>query len=217
MTDARSIALDLTIDVVCPWCFIGKARLEAAMAAVPEIDFTLRHRPFQLDPTLPPEGRDHRATMLAKFGSAERVAAAEGRVSEIGRSLGLPIDFGRVRVSPNTLDAHRLIRWAREAGRDGAAVDRLYRLFFCEGADIGDRAVLADAAAAIGLDRAEIAARLATDRDRGAVEAEIAAASAMGITGVPFLVIDGRYGVSGAQEAEVLADAFLRIAAAKAA
>jgi predicted DsbA family dithiol-disulfide isomerase len=129
------------------------------------------------------------------------------RIEEMGRKAGIAFAFDRIARSPNTLDAHRLIRWARAAGTQAAVVERLFAIYFVEGGDIGDRDLLADVAAANGLDRAEIRARLETDADRAAVEEEIATAQRIGVSGVPFFIVDGRIGLSGAQPPEVIANA----------
>jgi predicted DsbA family dithiol-disulfide isomerase len=209
------VSIDVVSDVVCPWCYLGKQRLEAALASLPH-PVAVRWRPYQLDPTLPPEGKERRAYMLAKFGSSDRIEQAHARLAAMGAEEGIAFAFDRIAISPNTLDAHRLIRWAG-AGSDpalqGAVVDALFRAYFVEGRNIGDRAVLADIAGACGLDAAEIAARLATDEDRAAVEAEVAEAQAIGVTGVPTFILAGRYALVGAQPAEEIARALAQIAA----
>src|SRR5687767_7456998 len=156
------LAIDVVSDVVCPWCFIGKRRLEAAIAAA-GVAVTIRWRPFQLDPTIPPEGKDRRQYLVAKFGSGDRIRQMQERIAELGQAEGLAFAFDRITLSPNTLDAHRLIRWAGEAGRQDAAVEALFRAYFIDGENLGDRATLARIAGAAGLDAERVAARLATD------------------------------------------------------
>ena len=206
------LAVDVISDVVCPWCFIGKRRLEKAIAQA-AVPLSISWRPYQLDPTIPPEGKDRRAYMEAKFGSAERIKEIHARVAAAGEGEGIPFAFDRIKVSPNTLDAHRLVRWASEAGRQGDIVEALFRAYFIEGRNVGDAAVLTDIAAAHGLDRDDIAARLASGEDREAVREEIEAAQRIGVTGVPTFILAGRYGLVGAQPAEEIASALKAIAA----
>jgi predicted DsbA family dithiol-disulfide isomerase len=218
MSDRQTITIDVVSDVVCPWCYLGQKRLDRAIAATPEIDVAVNWRPYQLDPTIPAGGVDRQKYMLAKFGDPARIAQAHQRLVGLGSAEGIDFAFEAIRVAPNTLDAHRIIRWAGAAG-DGVqdrVVRRLFRLNFEEGADIGDQAVLADAAAEAGMDEAVVRTLLPTGADVEAVKAEIATASRMGITGVPCFLIEGRYAVMGAQDAEVLADAIRRVAEAKA-
>lgn len=217
MSERQSITVDVVSDVVCPWCFIGQKRLDKAVAAVPEVAVDIRWRPYQLDPTIPPEGKDRKQYMLAKFGSEERIREIHQRIEPLGAAEGIDFDFGAIKVAPNTLDAHRVIRWAGTAG-DGIQnrlVRRLFQLNFEEGANIGDSAVLIEAARESGMDVAVVEALLPTDADRDAVSSEIATAGRMGITGVPCFLLEGKYAVMGAQDAETLADAIRQVAAEK--
>jgi predicted DsbA family dithiol-disulfide isomerase len=211
VSETLPLKVDVVSDVVCPWCFIGKRRLETAMADI-AVPLEIRWRPFQLDPTIPPEGKDRRAYLAAKFGTTDRVRQMQDRLVEAGEEEGIPFAFERIKVSPNTLDAHRLIHWAGESGKQERIVDALFRAYFLEGRDIGDHAVLADTAAAVGMDRAEVAPRLASGEDRASVRAEIAAAQQMGVTGVPTFILLGRYALVGAQPAAELARAFETLA-----
>lgn len=217
MSERQSVTVDVVSDVVCPWCFIGQKRLEKAVAAVPEVAVDIHWRPYQLDPTIPPEGKDRKQYMLAKFGSEERIREIHQRIEPLGAAEGIAFDFGAIKVAPNTLDAHRLIRWAGTAG-DGVQnrlVRRLFQLNFEEGANIGDSAVLIEAARESGMDVAVVEALLPTDADRDAVTSEIATAGRMGITGVPCFLLEGKYAVMGAQDAETLADAIRQVATEK--
>lgn len=218
MTDRQTLKIDVVSDVVCPWCFLGQKRLDKAIAAVPEIDVSVNWRPFQLDPTIPPEGMDRTAYMRAKFGDGERLREAHARLETLGSAEGIDFAFDAIKVSPNTLDAHRLIRWA---GADGAAMQNklvrdLFKAYFERGQNIGDRAVLAEAARATGMDGTVVESLLASDADRDAVATEAATASRMGITGVPCFLFEGKYAVMGAQDVSTLTDAIRQIAAAKA-
>lgn len=218
MTGAPSLTVDVVSDVVCPWCYLGRARLLKAMEAVPETPVEIHWRPFQLDPTLPAGGRDRKTYLADKFGDGGRIGEAHAQLAALGRDAGIAFDFDAIAVSPNTLDAHRVIRWAAGAG-DAAQdrlVGRLFSLYFEQGENIGDRRVLIDAAHHAGMDKALVETLLAAGADRAEVEQEIATARRMGINGVPCFLIEGRYAVMGAQEASVLADAIARIAAAKA-
>ncbi|BBE71264.1 DsbA family oxidoreductase [Oharaeibacter diazotrophicus] len=206
------VTLDVVVDVVCPWCFLGKRRLDAALAGLPDVAATVRYRPFQLDPDLPAEGVERQAYMKAKFGDLGRVDEIHRRLVDMGADVGIAFAFDRIERTPNTLDAHRLIRWAAAEGKGEAMVERLFALYFEEGEDIGDTAVLAAAAEAVGLDGAEIRDRLDAGEDREAVAAEVAEASRIGVTGVPFTILAGKYGLSGAQSTEVFADAIGRVA-----
>lgn len=207
------VTIDVVSDVVCPWCFLGKRHLEAALADLPEIAATVRWRPFQLDPTVPPEGIERDAYIAQRFGDRARFAAAEERLLTMGRAAGLDYRFDLIRRTPNTIDAHRLVRWAGAIGREADIVERLFNLYFIEGADVGDHAVLADAGAAVGLDREETLKRLSGEEDRAAIVEEIAAAQRIGVTGVPTFILIGRYGLAGAQPKEAMVEAIRRAAA----
>ena len=218
MGETVSLSVDVVSDVVCPWCFIGQRRLDKASAGVEDVEVHVAWRPFQLDPTIPPGGRDRRQYMLAKFGSEERIRDIHARIEPLGAAEGIAFAFDAIEVAPNTLDAHRVARWAGAAGEavQNRLVRRLFQLYFEEGADVGDHAVLAAAAREAGMDAAVVETLLPTDADVEAVRNEIATASRMGITGVPCFLIEGKYAVMGAQETDVLADALRQIAAAKA-
>jgi predicted DsbA family dithiol-disulfide isomerase len=214
----NSISIDVVSDVVCPWCYIGQKRLDKALAAVPDIDVSVHWRPFQLDPTIPPEGKDRKAYMLAKFGSEERLREIHARIEPLGEAEGIEFAFEAIKVSPNTLDAHRVIRWAGAAGPEvqNHLVRNLFQLYFEKGMNIGDHAVLAGAARHAGMDAVVVESLLSTDADRDAVSTEAGTASRMGITGVPCFLLEGKYAVMGAQDADTLADAIRQVAAAKA-
>ncbi|MER8403399.1 DsbA family protein [Mesorhizobium sp. M0185] len=217
MNDESSITVDVVSDVVCPWCFIGQKRLDKAIAAV-DIDVHIRWRPFQLDPTIPPEGKNRRDYMVAKFGSEHRIREIHARIEPLGEAEGISFAFDAIKVAPNTLDAHRLIRWAGTAGEaiQNRLVRRLFQLNFEEGANLGDHAVLIEAAREAGMDASVVETLLPTDADVEAVRTEIATASRMGVSGVPCFLLEGKYAVMGAQDADTLADALRQVAAAKA-
>ncbi len=204
------ISIDVVSDVACPWCYLGKARLEAAIAEVAgDIVVDVIWRPYQLDPELPPEGVDYMDYLVGKFGSAARVQDAQARITELGREIGLDYNFPAIKRGVNTLDAHRLLHWALIEGPD--VQNRLKTLLlkanFTDGLDISDHAVLLDLAGEAGLDRAVMTRLLASDTDKDVVHDEIASARSMGVNGVPFFILDKKYGVSGAQTPDVLTSA----------
>lgn len=218
MADAAPISIDIVSDVVCPWCYVGQKRLDTALKAVPEVAVEVWWRPYQLDPTIPSGGRDRKRYLAEKFGSDERARELYSRIEEAGRSEGIAFDFDAIETSPNTLDAHRVLRWAASAGAgvQDRLARRLFRLYFEEGADVGDRAVLIEAAREAGMDAALVETLLAAGTDCDEVRAEIATAQNMGITGVPCFLLEGRYAIVGAQGADVLANAVAKVSEAKA-
>ena len=201
MTDlkAANLTIDVVSDVVCPWCYVGKRNLEAALALRPDLKVDVRYRPFQLDATLPPEGMDRTQYMVRKFGSLDRLKDAHTRLEDMGNERNIHFDFAAIKRSPNTLDAHRLIRWAASVGKQPEVKERLMSLYFEHGADVGDRTVLLDVAENHGLNRETVAKMLEDGTDIIAVQTEIEQAQAMGVSGVPFFILAGKYGVSGAQ------------------
>jgi predicted DsbA family dithiol-disulfide isomerase len=205
--------VDVVSDVVCPWCYIGKRHLESALAALERAGEPLpvvRWHPFELNPGLPREGIDRREYLERKFGGPARAAQAYERVRRAGTQAGIAFDFERIALQPNTRDAHRLVAWAQHRGDAEAVVERLFRAYFIEGRFLGSHEVLADLADEAGEDREAAAAFLASpvgDAEIGEAEAR---ASSLGITGVPFFIVDGRFGLSGAQPAETILEAIRR-------
>jgi len=198
------VQIDIVSDTVCPWCFIGKRKLERALALKPEVPVQVFWRPYRLDPTIPKGGVDRKAYMKAKFGDNPKAGAMRDVIVDEGAKLGIDFAFDKIAISPNTLDSHRLIRWAGGAGVQDDVVERLFKAYFVEGRDIGDAAVLTDVAAAAGMQAALVAELLAKDADLAEVEREAGMANQMGITGVPCFIFDGRYMISGAREPEIL-------------
>lgn len=207
-----TLVIDVVSDVVCPWCFVGKRRLEKALALVPDIAVEVNWRPYQLAPEIPEGGIPREDYMLAKFGSRERIAQIHARLAVIGAEEGLAFAFDDIRVSPNTLDAHRLILWARSAGAQDAVVEALFRGFFIEGRNLSDRATLIAIGTANGLDPALLDELFATDADIDRTRRDIASAQRIGISGVPFFIVAGRYGIAGAEAPETLAGAIRQAA-----
>lgn len=215
-TDAGKLTIDVISDVVCPWCYVGMRRLDKALAGWSPADYELRWRPYQLDPSIPAGGLERKPYMLNKIGSEEKLQEISARLEAIGAQEAIDFDFDAIAVSPSTLDAHRVIRWAASAQGEHVQhkmVARLFELYFENGANIGDHGVLVEAARQIGLDAALIETLLTTDQDKDAVEQEIETARQMGVTGVPCFLLAGQYAVVGAQETEQLADALRQVKA----
>jgi predicted DsbA family dithiol-disulfide isomerase len=197
------IKLDILSDPICPWCFIGKSNLDRALEQRPDHPFAIEWHPFQLNPDMPAEGMDRRAYMEAKFGGRDGAVRAYTPVLQAAERAGLTLNFEGIARTPNTLDAHRLIHWAGLEGRQTAAVSALFRAYFVDGQDIGDRATLADIAARIGLDRAMTERLLSSDADAEDIRARDAHARERGVTGVPTFVIANQHVVVGAQPADL--------------
>ena len=198
------IRLDIFSDPVCPWCHIGKANLDRALEAHPDHPFRIEWHPFQLNPDIPPEGIDKHDYLAAKFGE-DRLVQMHLRLKEASRAAGAEIDPDVPKRQPNTLDAHRLIHWAGLEGRQAAVVSALFRAYWKEGRDIGNPGVLADIAAAAGMDRAVAARLLATDADVDDIRARDADARDKGVTSVPTFLVAQHYVVTGAQPPDVWA------------
>jgi predicted DsbA family dithiol-disulfide isomerase len=196
------IRLDIFSDPVCPWCYIGKANLDRALEAHADHPFRIEWHPFQLNPDMPAEGVDKHDYLAAKFGE-ERLVQMHLRLKEASRAAGTEIDPDTPRRMPNTLNAHRLIHWAGLEGRQTAVVSAIMRAYWREGRDIGNAAVLADIAAAAGMDRAVTARLLASDADADDIRARDSDARAKGVSAVPTFLIAQHYVVSGAQPPEV--------------
>ena len=209
MTDR--FVIDVVSDVICPWCFLGKRRLDAALAQLPELDVFVRWRPFMLDPAIPPEGLGRIAYLTNKFG-AERVKTIHDPLIQAGKELGVPFHFDAITRTPNTLDAHRLMRWSHAIERQHDMAERLFMAYWSDGEDIGDHVVLTRCANDIGINAAQIGELLAGDQDIETTKAEIAHAGQIGVTGVPTYILGQTYAIAGAQSPEVLADAIGRVA-----
>jgi len=205
------LTIDIISDVVCPWCYIGKRRLESALAELalrePAVRPFVSWHPFQLNPDLPREGIDRRAYVEGKFGGAERAREVYERVREAGAQVGIPFAFGAIPRQPNTRDAHRLISWAQAQGDADALVERLFRAYFLDGRFVGDPEVLAAIAGEAGLPADAARAYLATDQGDDAIVAMDRRVRELGVGGVPFFIFNGRVAVSGAQEPATLLDA----------
>ncbi|MBV8408868.1 MAG: DsbA family oxidoreductase [Alphaproteobacteria bacterium] len=211
MAEATTIgSINVISDAICPWCYIGKRQLERALDLLEKqhLEFAVSWHPFQLNPDMPREGVDRAQYRLQKFGSAERSRQLDQRITDTAATVGLEFHLERLTRTPNTLNAHRLIRLAGQKGVQDGVVEALFEGYFCNGADIGDPAVLAELGAAGGLDRAEVAAMLAGDSGTREVLAGDRMARNAGISGVPSFALQGHVLFSGAVPAEEMAAAF---------
>ena len=203
--------IDVISDVVCPWCFIGKRNLERALEAWrakhPDETPTVRWHPFQLNPQLPDSGVPRKQYLENKFGGPQRAKEIYARVSAAGKRAGIDFAFDDIQVQPNTIDAHRLMHYADEHGKQDAVAEGIFRRYFVEGADLSDKQTLADIAEQAGLNRKEAAAYLASDADRALIEDQDRRARAMGVEGVPYFIFNQRLALSGAQPPEVIVEA----------
>ena len=211
-----SLAIDIVSDIVCPWCFIGKRKLERALAELrttePSLAVQVRWHPFELNPDLPAEGIARTTYVERKFGGAERATQVYRRVRGAGEAIGLALRFDRIEQQPKTFDGHRLIAWAQKQGDATPLVERLFQAFFLEGRRIGERRELARLAADCGWPEHDALAMLESDALRQEVTNESREALNVGIQGVPFFIFNGRIAVSGAQDPAALLEA---IAAAR--
>jgi len=199
------IKLDIMSDPICPWCFIGKAHLDRALADHPNHPFLIEWHPFQLNPDMPPEGMGRREYLEGKFGGKEGAVRAYAPVVENAKNAGLTINFEDMKRTPNTLNAHRLIHWAGIEGRQTAAVSALFKAYFTDARDIGDSEVLADIADSIEMDAAVVTRLLASDVDAQDIRDRDAHSREMGISSVPTFIVDNHYAVPGAQPPELWA------------
>lgn len=205
-----SLAVDVVSDVVCPWCYIGKRKLERALEELarrePGVEVVVRWHPFELNPDLPTEGIPRRDYLRAKFGS-DSAAEIYARVRAVGEGVGIDFAFERIARQPNTRDAHRLVAWAQEGGDGEAMVEALFRAYFVDGRSLADRGALAAIAEVAGAERAAAQALLDSDRFGAPVDAELREARGAGIGAVPFFIFNGRTAVSGAHDPPTLLDA----------
>lgn len=206
------IRLDIFSDPVCPWCYLGKANLDRALAAHPAHPFQIHWHPFQLNPDMPPEGVAKRAHLEQKFGGKERVDAVHERLREVARSAGVEIDPDKPQRMPNTLNAHRLIHWAGIEGRQDGVVVAIMRAYWVEGRDIGDILTLADIAGEAGLDREATLRLLNSDADASDIAARDADARAKGVNSVPTFLVAQQHVVTGAQPPELWAQVIEELA-----
>ena len=211
MSTPSRVRIDVFSDTICPWCWIGKRRLEKALASRPDLDARVVWHCFQLNPDMPQGGMDRRDYLESKFGGTRRASSIYARVSEEGAKESLPFAFDRIPRTPNTLDSHRLVHWAatQPPGQE-PMVEALFRAYFTEGEDVSDTTTLARVAGKAGYDAAQAATFLAGREAHDAVRAEDRQARGAGITGVPCFIIDGQVAVPGAVEPEAMLEIFDR-------
>ena len=199
--------IDIVSDAICPWCYIGKRRLERALLQAPQPDVRIGWRPFQLNPDMPAEGMDRKDYLHAKFGDESGGKRYE-QVIAAGCEEGIAFAFDRIRRTPNTILAHRLIRFSLRENRQAELVETLFHGYFTEGMDIGDAGTLASLAAVAGIDKGKATAFLTGNEDEDTIRQEDAFARQIGIEGVPCFIIDRQYAISGAQPPEAFLEVF---------
>jgi predicted DsbA family dithiol-disulfide isomerase len=210
----QPLLIDLVADVVCPWCYLGWRRVKSAVALRSDVEPLIVWRPYQLDPSLPEQGIDRKAYLAGKFKDALKLKAVHTALVEAGAEEGIVFNFDAIALSPNTNAAHRLIRWARGAGKQDAVVEGLFAGYFTQGRDIGDPVVLADIGEAAGMDPVVILRLLSEGADKDVVAREHAMAVQGGVTGVPLAIFGGKLAVVGAESRETIAEAIDRALAA---
>lgn len=199
--------IDIYSDIVCPWCYVGKRRLERALTSVGS-DVHVVWRPFQLNPMMPSDGMDRTTYLKAKFGSLEAFGRMDEQLLAAGTDEQIPFALEKIQLTPNTFAAHRLVWHAAQQGKQDEVVEALFRSYFVEGENIGDLKTLAHAAVEAGLDRTGIEKFLASEKGVVEVKAEEAVGRRLGIRGVPYFVLNGRVAISGAQPPNVFVSAF---------
>jgi predicted DsbA family dithiol-disulfide isomerase len=213
MSTLKPLTIDIVSDVVCPWCYIGKRRIENALKLVPDVPVEVNFRPFFLNPWVPREGISREEYLTTKFGSVDAYKGIAQRVVMAADEEGLVYRPDNVKRQPNTIDCHRLIHWAEAIGKAPEMKQRLMELYFRDGGDLTDTNVLVQAAADIGLDAEDVRRRLSTDEDVALISALAQDAANKGIQGVPTYVFAQKYAVSGAQDPAMLARAIRQVSA----
>lgn len=196
------ISIDLFSDPICPWCFIGKRRLEAALSTRPDIEVDINWHSFQLNPMMPRDGMEREEYLALKFGNPDNARRLYDNIAGVGEQAGIRFEFDRIKITPNTVAAHRLILFATRFGAQGKIVEKLFNAYFLDGRNIGDTETLIALSAEAGLNADETAVFLESDEDLDAVKSEDMQARQLGIQGVPFYILDQQFAVSGAQEPE---------------
>lgn len=208
------IKIDVVSDVVCPWCYIGKRRLEKAVDQLKDkYEFELEYHPFELNPEMPAGGTDQKTYLTNKFGGSERYEQITNRVTTVAAEEGLNFDFGKQKISPNTREAHRIIQYAKQEGKQVEVKEAFMKAYFEQGVDLSKKENLLTIAVQAGLTHEKVEKLLSTDE--GLMEVALAEKEMqkLGITGVPFYIINNKYGVSGAQPSEAFVQAFEDIGA----
>lgn len=200
--------IDIIVDTICPWCYVGKKRFERALSIRPQLDLQIGWRAFQLNPRMPAEGMDRRDYVSEKFGGMDRARAVHGSLAQAGAEEGIDFNFSSIERTPNTIHSHRLVRHAAEHGLQTPIISAVFDAYFLDGKDIGEPDILADVAASAGLDREQTLAFLQSGLDTETIVAEDELARRLGVNGVPCFIVNRKYAVSGAQSAEVLVQVF---------
>ncbi len=211
MEDARA-TLDVLSDPICPWCYIGKVKLDRALKQRPAHGLDIFWRPYQLNPDMPVDGMDRMTYLEKKFGGPERAKSIYGQIESAAVAAGLNVDFSKIKRTPNTFDAHRLIRWARSTGDQQAIVDSLFIRYFERGEDIGNRDLLLEVAGEAGMDHVLLRRLYDEDADRDLLTNEEALARQMGVSGVPTFILSEKFAFVGAQETAAWLDVLDRLA-----
>ena len=207
-----TIKVDIVSDVVCPWCYIGKRRMEKAIEEVAgEINVEIEYHPFELNPDAPKEGRNQKEYLSAKFGSVEKYNELTSYVTKVAAEEGLKFDYSKQSISPNTRDAHRIIMYARNEGKQLAAKEAFMKAYFEDGVDLTRKENLIRIASETGLDQSKVQALLDSNEGLEEVQKEEYVYQQRGVRGVPFFIINNKYGISGAQPSDVFADALRRV------
>lgn len=200
--------IDIIVDTICPWCYVGKKRFEKALSIRPQPDLEVGWRAFQLNPHMPREGMDRRDYVAEKFGGMDRARAIHGSLAQAGAEEGIEFNFSGIERTPNTVHSHRLVREAAVHGLQTPVITAIFDAYFLEGRDIGEPEVLADIAETAGLDRSQTLEYLQSDTDVDTILAEDELARRLGVNGVPCFIVNRKYAVSGAQSPEVLVQVF---------
>lgn len=196
-----ALEIEVYSDVICPWCYLGKKRLETALEQAGKVkEAHVRFLPYELNPATPPEGLDHKAHLAAKFGSVRALDAAHARLTNLGREVGIDYRFDLIQRTPNTFTAHRVLWLAEKEGRANETHNAFFKGYFTDGKDLGDAAVLTGLAVSAGLDLKKVQELLAGDEYERDVRKAEEKAYDLGINGVPFFVFNGKIGLSGAQD-----------------
>ena len=195
--------IDIISDPICPWCYIGKTRLDRALELNPTHNFIIEWHPFQLNPTMPKDGMDRREYLEAKFGGQKEAIEVYSNIDKTATETGLSLNFGGIKRTPNTIDAHRLIHWAGIEGRQNSIIDRLFKAYFQEGRDISEHSVLTRIASAAGMDQDVVRSLLKSDADKEDIKARDIDARKRGIQGVPAFVVANEYVIQGAQTIDI--------------